>query len=422
MTIHVTGLGAVTCAGVGQSALMTHLYKLSNFEKDYQLPNNDERFVKHPITNFVFKEQLAKYSLPDEVKKRVLRSGARADISVQASLLATCEAIEQAGIYDRKKVSECCDANAVEAERVALVIGGNNLLPNDQQTTEPANHHFVKPSHAVEFMDTHLLGVLSDAFQLKGEGFTVGGASASGNLAIIQAARLIASGDADICIVLGGMMRLPISVKMALRNANAIGAVKNDVGSINRPFDHAHRGFVPGEGAGCLILESDRSIKLRQSNSLARLAGWGQALSAERFTAPDLDTEVRVMKQALAKGDLLVKDNEFYINAHGTSTPLGDQVECQAIESVFKEAKEIHVNSSKSVIGHTLSAAGVLESIALVLQIKKQLLHGNRNLTNPITKNINFNQASKKVSQLRYGLSNSFGFSGVHSSVLWVGE
>ncbi len=188
----------------------------------------------------------------------------------------------------------------------------------------------------------------------------------------------------------------------------------------SRPFDKERDGFVVGEGAGVLILEELEHARKRGAKIYAEIKGYGATADAYHITAPDPDGDGAYLAMKLALKDGSVPPDEVdYINAHGTSTPLNDKIETMAIKRLFKDhAKRIWVNSSKSMIGHLLGAAGGVEAVITVLSIARGKVHPTRNLENPDPEcDLDYVPEGMREKKIRYALSNSFGFGG-HNSVL----
>lgn len=402
MTVCVSGMGAVTCAGVGQQSMLAALERSSNYEQVMSQVSED--VVYYPLAEFDYLDCVSSFRLPEKLILRLRKSGNRNLKHIQSALLAVAEA------WDQAKLSEY----SVDPQRASLIVGGSNLSQAYQQEVSR-----VRPSHSLRFLDSDHIGNLSEAFCLRGEGYTTGGASASGNIAIINGARLIEHGLADVVLVVGALMALsPVEIEAFLK-AGAMAENTRPQGMVNRPFDRDHSGFVYGQGCGCIILESRDSAKRRGVEILASLAGSAMMLHAHSSSAPSLEAEVMVMKKAVEQANVQVDTDNIYINAHGSGSPLGDTTEADAIHSLFKSNKNVLVNSSKSVLGHTLTAAGVLESIAVVHQLREKRIHATRNLFDPINGDVNFAQTTQDVVGVTYGLSNSFGFGGINSAILW---
>ena len=186
-----------------------------------------------------------------------------------------------------------------------------------------------------------------------------------------------------------------------------------------RPFDSAHEGFIYGQAGGCIILESGESAENRGVASNMELAGGALVLDGNHLPDPNIKGEIRAMEKAVESA-LIGREEISYINAHGSSSPLGDQTEVKAIENLFREnLKDIRVNSLKPYTGHCLYSAGIIEAIATIIQMREGFLFPCLNLENPISDNINFVNHHPLKIDIRTSMSNSFGFGGINSSIIF---
>lgn len=269
-------------------------------------------------------------------------------------------------------------------------------------------------------------GQISLAYGLKGASYIISSACASSAHAIMQAADRIRLGRADI--VFTGGAESPIA-EGGIGGFNALRALstRNDSPeTASRPFSASRDGFVMGEGAACLILESLDHALARGAHIYAEFVGAGATSDAYHVTAPDPEGKgaIRAMKQAIAEAGIS-PDEVDHINTHGTSTPLGDVAELNAIKTVFGEhAYDIHINSTKSMTGHLMGAAGAVEALATLLALHEGIVpptinheEGDEDEKIDYRLDLTFNTA--KHCDLHYGLSNAFGFGGHNASVLF---
>lgn len=409
MSVVATGYGAVSCAGVGVGKLRDALYNSVNFEQRVTYSSGDIAAI-YPIGGLDVAKSVTTLGLPQDLSQTIVRAGHRGGQALQASLLSVAEAWNHARL----------SASAIPNNRISLVVGGSNLSQIEHAALSNGRAN-TTPSWAVRFWDTDHVGVISTAFGIRGEGFTVGGASASGNVALAQAHLLIASGRADVCIVVGALMGLSVAEFGAFQAAGAMAMPRTMDDSCNFPFDRRRRGFVYGEGAGCLVLEAGPSALARGKAPLGTLAAATVQMHGDRLATPSVDGEAGAMADAITSAGLVPEDID-YINAHGTGSALGDDTEIAAISRVFHGLKEgPWINSTKSIIGHTLSAAGALESISTLIQLELGWIHGTRNLQTPISDASRLAVERIVPGRLRYALSNSFAFGGINTSVLWKG-
>ena len=268
-------------------------------------------------------------------------------------------------------------------------------------------------------------GHVSIRYGFKGPNHSVVTACATGSHAIGDAARLIALDDADV-MVAGGAEATICRIGIAgFAAARALSTGYNDSPTAgSRPWDKGRDGFVMGEGAGVVILEEYEHAKKRGAKIYAEVVGYGLSGDAHHITAPaeNGDGGFRAMKAALKRAQMNVEDID-YINAHGTSTPLGDEIELGAVKRMFQDhAYKLTMSSTKSAIGHLLGAAGAVEAIFSILAIRDQVAPPTLNLDNP-SEGCDIDLAPKqaKPRKIRAALSNSFGFGGTNASVIFVG-
>jgi malonyl-ACP decarboxylase len=341
------------------------------------------------------------------------RAAGRAPVGVQLSVVVAMQAWAQARLA----------VHPVDAERVAVIVAGHNL--NGGSAAIAAERHARSPAHlspryALQFMDTDHVATVSEVLGVRGEGCTVGGASASGNVAIVNACRMIAVEAADVCLVIGAMSDLSEAERQAFYNLGVMaGAVsRSDPLGRCRPFDAQREGFVPGAGAACLVLESAASAARRGVEALARIAGSAVGLDGNSLADPTVAGEVSVMRRALTRARLRPGQVD-YVNAHATASVLGDVVELAALDEVFGASGRPWVNSTKGLTGHCLSAAGLVEAVATLVQLREGFVHPNRNLE-PLASRCRLAGISAAPARLRVAMSNGFGFGGFNSSVVFT--
>jgi 3-oxoacyl-[acyl-carrier-protein] synthase II len=268
-------------------------------------------------------------------------------------------------------------------------------------------------------------GHVSIKYGFKGPNHSVVTACATGSHAIGDAARLIALDDADV-MVAGGAESTICRIGLAgFAAARALSTGYNDNPTAgSRPWDKGRDGFVMGEGAGVVILEEYEHAKKRGAKIYAEVVGYGLSGDAHHITAPaeNGDGGFRAMTAALKRAQMNIEDID-YINAHGTSTPLGDEIELGAVKRLFKDhAYKLTMSSTKSAIGHLLGAAGAVEAIFSILAIRDQVAPPTLNLEDP-SEGCDIDLAPKqaKPRKIRTVLSNSFGFGGTNASVIFTG-
>lgn len=312
----------------------------------------------------------------------------------------------------------------VEPERVGHILAGHNINPeyiSENVMTFSEEPDFIDPLFGLLFLDTDALSVISEILTLHGPSFTVGGACGSGNLALLSALDLLRAGRADAVLVSGATVALDSLVLQgwAMIDALSYQSFNDDPTRASRPFDARREGFVPSEGAGAIVLETLGSARARGAHIHAELLGGASASDGARHTRPNQAGQARAMRGALR--DARIEPEQVdYVNAHATSTPLGDAVEVAAIKEVLgPHAYRIPVNSTKSMLGHCLTAAGVVELIATILQMQNDLVHPTINQEEKDPElDLDFVPNEARQHRIKYAISNSFGFGGLNSCVV----
>lgn len=351
-------------------------------------------------------------ALPVELRAAARRAGMRCPFALQAGIVAALEAWESAGLHN----------TPIPQHRLGLVVAGSNLTGKHAYGLYPK---FLKsPVHlpgssALRLLDTDYVAVLSEVFRIRGEGYTVGGASASGNVGIIHASRLIELGAVDACLVVGALTDLSPLEKQAYFNIGAmVGQQSGDPKLVCRPFDEDHTGFAYGQGSACLLLEAESSVRRRKAGILAELVGYDLKLDANSSSDPREEGEVLVIKNAIRRAALDARDIT-YVNAHGTGAPLGDSTELRALHRALgRSFTQIWVNATKALTGHCLCAAAVIEAVATIIQMAGSFVHPNINLSRAIDPNCRLVGARAEEAKIDFALSNSFGFGGFNTSIV----
>ena len=349
------------------------------------------------------------------MRERALRSAARSPLAVRVAVTAALEAWGMARLA----------AEPVHPERIGLVVCGNNLggrLAQELAGRYGSKPQYLPPRFALQYQDTDHVGTLSEVLELRGEGFSIGAASASGNLGIIQASRAIEVGAVDACIVVGALSDLSALERQSFLNLGAMGgrSFASTPKAACRPFDRAREGFIYGQGAACLVLERRSSAERREARILAVLAGYAAKLDGNSQADPSEEGEARVMRMAMDRAGVR-PEQVGYVNAHGTSSPCGDDTEVRAFHRAFGDAIEVPVvNSTKGWVGHCLSSAAIVEAVAVLVQMRDGFIHPNANLDQPIDPLVRFAGREAREMKIEHALSNAFGFGGFNSSVLFA--
>lgn len=303
---------------------------------------------------------------------------------------------------------------------VGSAIGGVDAFIEAVHVNDQKGPRRVSPFAIPMLMSNAASGQVAIASGARGPNFSPASACASGTNALGEAWETIRRGDADVMLAGGSETPIVDMAFAALSNMGALSKRNDEPTRASRPFDATRDGFVAGEGAGMLVLERLENALARHATIYAEMVGYGATADAYHITAPAEGGEgaARAMSIALQKGGLSACDVD-YINAHGTSTPLNDAAETQAIKTVFgKQAYHIPISSTKSMVGHLMGAAGAVEAIATVLSIRDSIIHPTINYENvdPVC-DLDYVPGKSRKVQVRAAISNSFGFGGHNACV-----
>lgn len=342
----------------------------------------------------------------------------RVDRFSQFAQVACYEAVTDAGV----------DFSKEDAWRCGVIlgsgIGGLNEIEEQLAKMLQKGPDRVSPFTVPKMMLNAAGGNISIRYGLKGVNYSVATACASSNNAIGAAFKTIQYGDADVIITGGTEAAITPMSLASFQNMKALSTRNEDPKRASRPFDTDRDGFVLSEGAGLVIIEELEHAKARGAKIYCELLGVGASADAGHITAPDEQGTgaARAMSEALRNAELNPTDIQ-YVNAHGTSTPLGDKAETQAIKRVFGEhAKTLSVSSTKSQLGHTLGASGGLELVATIKSICDSVIAPTINLDNQDPAcDLDYTANQPKERKIQAAISNSFGFGG-HNACVVVGQ
>lgn len=309
------------------------------------------------------------------------------------------------------------------AERTGVVVGsGIGGLPMIEEThSELVNRGprrispFFVPASIINMISGHL----SIIYGMKGPNYSIVSACTTGLHCIGDAARLIEYGDADVMLAGGAESTVsPLGIG-GFAAARALSTRNDDPATASRPWDRDRDGFVLGEGAGVLVLEEYEHARKRGARIYGELAGYGMSADAHHITAPDRDGPRRGMLNALRNGGI-APDQVNYVNAHGTSTPLGDKNETEAIKLAFGDhARKLVVNSTKSMTGHLLGAAGGVEAVFTTLAVYHQVSPPTINIQNQDPEcDLDYCANQARPMKIDVAISNSFGFGGTNGTMV----
>jgi len=404
--IVVTGMGNVSPVGTGLSAAWESI--LAGRSGIARITRFDSSAFPVHIAGEVKDFDVGQYLPPKEAR--------RYDTFVHFGLVSTMEAIKDAGLEDytgdKERVGVCVGSGIgglpmIEETKIAFLNGGwRKISP------------FFVPGSIINMIS----GLVSIHYGYKGPNLATVSACSTANHSIGEAARLIEYGDADIMIAGGAESTIsPLGIG-GFCASRALSIRNDDPAAASRPWDVGRDGFVLGEGAGILVLEELEHAKARGARIYCELTGYGMSADAYHITAPpeDGDGAARSMLNALRNAKMATTDID-YINAHGTSTPLGDVAECTGVKRAFGEhAYKLAVSSTKSMTGHLLGAAGGIEAVFTILAMRDQIAPPTANLVDVDPKcDLDFVPGVARKMRIRGALSNSFGFGGTNATLVF---
>jgi len=400
----VTGLGLITPVGIGVKESWANIIngqsgigKITKFDCS-TYPSQ----VAGEVKNF---DPLA-YIPPKDAR--------RMDTFIQFGIAAGIEAFKDSGI-------EVTDNNS---ERIGVSIGsgigGINLIESTSDVFDEGGVRKVSPFFIPGTIINMISGNLSIMLNLKGPNVSIVTACTTGTHSIGDAARMIEYGDADVMLAGGSEAAITELSVAGFSAAKALSSRNDDPKTASRPWDKDRDGFVIGEGAGVMVLEEYEHAKQRGAKLYAELSGFGMSADAYHITAPNMDGPRRSIVNALKNANVNT-DNVQYINAHGTSTPLGDLNETNAIKATFGDfAKKLVVNSTKSMTGHLLGGAGGIESVFTVLAIHNQISPPTINIFNQDPEcDLDYCANEARSMKIDVALKNNFGFGGTNGSLVF---
>ncbi len=343
----------------------------------------------------------------------------RTDRYIQFGLVAARQAMDQAGLPDRLE--------GTLAERTGAILGtglgGVGTLNDGFSTNALRGPDRISPFLIPMGIPNTGAGQIAINFGMTGPNFATVSACATGGHAIGEASETIRRDDADIMIAGGTEAGIYEALVGGFAAMRALSTRNEDPTAASRPFDTGRDGFVVGEGAGVLVLEELAHALARGATPLAELVGYGATADASHITlpAPGGIGAVRAARRALVKAGLEPSDVD-HVNAHATSTPEGDKAELQAIKTILGEhAADVPITANKSMLGHTLGAAGAIEAIATVLTIREGCVPPTINLTDadPEAEGLEIVTGQAARRDIAVGLSNSFGFGGQNTALVF---
>ena len=401
----ITGLGAVTPLGNDVETTWNSL--LAGQSGVTRITKFDASDIACQIAGEVKNFDVSQYVGPKEARTM--------DDFIHYGLAAGTQALRDSGL----------EVNEQNAERIGVIIGSgigglpmiesncDNLFNKGARRVSP----FLIPGSIINMISGHM----SIMYGLKGPNIAIATACTTGTHCIGEAMRMIQYGDADAMLAGGSESTVSALAMAGFSNMRALSTRNDAPEQASRPWDQDRDGFVLGEGAGVLMLEEYEHAKARGAQIYAELAGYGMSADAYHMTAPceDGDGAMRSMRNAMRDAGVNA-DQVHYINAHGTSTPLGDLAETVAIKSALGDAvKKVVVNSTKSMTGHLLGGAGGIESVFVALALKHQKVPPTINLNNPSEGcDLDYCANQARDVAIEVAMNNNFGFGGTNGTLL----
>jgi 3-oxoacyl-[acyl-carrier-protein] synthase II len=340
------------------------------------------------------------------------------DAFIHYGLAASIQAVRDAGLPTNEQLGD------EEAQRIGCLIGsgigGLPLIEDTKAELEKRGPRRITPFFVPASIINMISGHVSIMFGFQGPNLAIVTACTTGLHSIGMAGRLIEHGDADVMIAGGAEATVsPLGIG-GFAAARALSTRNDDPATASRPWDKDRDGFVLGEGAGVLVLEEYEHAKRRGAKVYAELIGFGMGADAFHMTAPNVDGPKRAMQAAL-RSAALNADQVQYLNAHGTSTPLGDVNETNAIKLAFGDhARKLVVNSTKSMTGHLLGGAGGIESVFTVKALHEQVSPPTINIFNPDPEcDLDYCANEARPMKIEHAVKNNFGFGGTNGTLVF---
>lgn len=396
----ITGLGIYSCIGQNLTEVRDSLYTgKSGIGVD---PIRTEFGYRSPLTGII-ERPLLKGKLDRRLRIGMAEQG-------EYAYVATVEAFENAKI----------DSDFLEKNEVGILYGNDSssvpVIKSIDIVREKKDTALIGSGAIFQSMNSTVTMNLSVIFKLKGINFTIAGACASGSHAIGMAYLLIKNGLQN-CIVCGGAQEVNPYAMGSFDALSAFSVRINEPTKASRPFDRDRDGLVPSGGAASLILESYEHAVKRGANILAEVIGYGFSSNGEHISQPNVEGPVRALVMSLKDAEIAASEID-YINAHATSTPVGDMNEAQSLDLVFGDSKPL-ISSTKSMTGHEMWMGGASEIIYSMIMMQHSFVAPNINFDNPDEYSAKLNIASKTTNKnIDIFLSNAFGFGGTNSSLV----
>ena len=369
------------------------------------------RNLMHPLSAAVLPVKLKILKSKNIFRQKEAR---RFDRFIQLGIAAAVQALDDSGLTLKARGAERAGC------AIGVGIGGLPIICQNYQSYMERGERRISPFLIPGAIANMVSGQLSIMRNLQGPSLAYSTACTTGLHSIGEAAWMIRRGDADVMVAGGAESTVcPLGVG-GFDNMHALSRRNDDPTTASRPFDKDRDGFVLGEGSGVLVLEDYEHAKKRGAKIYAEIVGYGLSADAHHITTPSAEGPMRCMKNAMRQAGLNPSDIQ-YLNAHGTSTSVGDVNETNAIKLAFGEdAKKLVVNSTKSMTGHLLGGAGGIESVFTVLALKNQVSPPTINIFNQDPEcDLDYCATVAREMPIRYAMKNSFGFGGTNGSLIF---
>lgn len=400
----VTGLGAITPVGVGVAETWQNI--VAGKSGIGRITRFDPSAFACQVAGEVKGFDVTQYLPPKDAR--------RMDRFVHFGLVAGMEAFKDSGLvvteHNAERIGVCISSG----------IGGLPMIEETHNDFLAGGPRKISPFFIPGTIINMISGNLSIMYGLKGPNFSVVTACTTGTHSIGESFRIIEYGDADVMVAGGAESTISPLAVGGFSSAKALSTRNDDPETSSRPWDKDRDGFVMGEGAGVMVLEEYEHAKARGAKIYAELTGYGMSADAYHMTAPSMDGPKRSMVNALRNAGLN-PDQVQYVNAHGTSTPLGDKNETEAIKLAFGDhAKKLVVNSTKSMTGHLLGGAGGIESLFCVLAIHNQISPPTINIFEQDPEcDLDYCANAARKMKIDVAVNNNFGFGGTNGSLVF---
>lgn len=398
----ITGMGAVTPIGIGVDTYWNNL--ISGVKGVAKVTRFDTTGLPVHIAG-----EIKDFNASDYLPKKLVRE---TDAFMHYALIAANEALESSKLN-------------VEGERIGIVmssaLNGITTIAETQDECTKKGVYKVSPRFVPKVEGNIAAAQLAILHGIKGPSLTLSTACASGVDAIGTAAMLIRAGETEACIAVGADATICPIMLSGLAMSKALSLSNDDPARACKPFDLNRNGFVAAEGGGAVIIETEEHAKKRGATILAELLAYDSNTDGYHVTspAPDGNGAISCMQRAIEKAGLKAEDID-YVNTHGTATKMGDAIEVLGLKAVFGEDSRVAVSSTKGATGHMMAAGGITETIACIQSIRNGIVPGTQNYETPDPEctGINLITNEAKKMDVKYAMSNAFGFGGQNASVI----